>query len=83
MNTILQISKEDLVSEIKNLISEIKNEKKEVKLYTPEQVQEILSVSSVTLWRWAKSEYLKPIYIGGKKRYKKSDIDKLIAEEDA
>lgn len=47
-------------------------------LITPEDAAKILCVSSVTLWRWDKSSYLKPVYIGGKKRYRNSDLQQII-----
>lgn len=47
-------------------------------LLTPTEVCEQLKISEVTLWRWQKAEYLKPLYIGGKRRYKTSDVQSLI-----
>lgn len=43
-----------------------------------EQASKMLAVSKTTLWRWNSQDYLKPISIGGKKRYKMSDINKLM-----
>ena len=43
-----------------------------------QKVAEILDVSLVTLHRWAKSGYLVPITVGGKRRYKMSDVTKLL-----
>ena len=42
------------------------------------KVTEMLGVDRSTLWRWAQSQYLVPIKIGGKIRYKMSDINKII-----
>ena len=42
--------------------------------FTSKEVSEFLKVDNSTLWRWEKRGYLKPIYIGGKKRYPKSEI---------
>ena len=39
---------------------------------------EILDVDATTLWRWAKRSYLIPVTVGGKNRYKMSDINKLL-----
>ena len=47
-------------------------------LLTPAEVCEQLKISDVTLWRWSKAEYLTPLYIGGKRRYKASDVQALI-----
>ena len=43
-----------------------------------EKVCELLDVSVTTLRRWEKQNYLVPINFGGKKRYRKSDIDKIL-----
>jgi hypothetical protein len=45
---------------------------------SPTQVAKILDVDKSTLWRWSKSGYLTPIEIGGKRRYKMSDINRLL-----
>ncbi|WP_294591705.1 helix-turn-helix domain-containing protein [uncultured Rikenella sp.] len=47
-------------------------------LYTIEYVAEKLSVNRSTLWRWDKNGYLKVIEIGGQRRYRKSDIDRIL-----
>ncbi|GAT63401.1 helix-turn-helix domain-containing protein [Paludibacter jiangxiensis] len=51
----------------------IVDDKSEVYL-SPKQVSEMLDVDLSTLWRWDKRNYLKAYSIGGKKRYRKSDI---------
>ena len=43
-----------------------------------QKVAEILDVSLVSLHRWAKSGYLVPITVGGKRRYRMSDVKKLL-----
>ncbi|MDR2004155.1 MAG: helix-turn-helix domain-containing protein [Prevotella sp.] len=48
---------------------------------TPEKVSEMLGIDRSTLWRWNKTGYLKCISIGGKRRYRMSDIKKLIDDE--
>ena len=45
-----------------------------------EQVSRILGVDKSTLWRWGKLNYLVPISIGGKRRYRMSDVKKLLGE---
>ena len=45
---------------------------------SPEKVAEILDVNKSTLWRWNKSGYLKHIELGGKRRYRMSDVDNLL-----
>ena len=45
---------------------------------SPEKVAQILDVHPTTLWRWNKSGYLKHIELGGKRRYRMSDINNLL-----
>jgi len=45
---------------------------------SPDQVAKILDVDKSTLWRWRKQGYLVPIEIGGKRRYKMSDIKRIL-----
>lgn len=84
-NTILQVDRSELRAELKELYAEIRMEaeraaiiKASERLITPEQAADTLKVSKVTLWRWEKSGYLIPVSIGGKKRYRNSDIVKII-----
>lgn len=42
------------------------------------KVAEILSVDKTTLWRWNKRGYLTHIEIGGKRRYKMSDVQRIL-----
>lgn len=44
----------------------------------PEAVKAALKISESTLYRWAKSKILVPIWMGGQKRYRQSDIDRLV-----
>lgn len=46
-----------------------------------EQVCSILNVDQSTLWRWAKRGYLVPVEIGGKRRYKMSDVKAILNGE--
>lgn len=55
------------------LENQIISQKQEVYL-TSKEVSQFLKVDNSTLWRWEKRGYLKPLYIGGKKRYPKSEI---------
>jgi hypothetical protein len=45
---------------------------------SPDQVAKILDVDKSTLWRWKKQGYLVPVEVGGKRRYKMSDIKKIL-----
>lgn len=52
-------------------------------LLTPDDVVEMYHISKPTLWRWAKAGYLVPIPIGGKRRYRKADVDNIISMKGA
>lgn len=45
---------------------------------TEEQACEVLGVKRLTLWRWNKSGYLKPVKVGKRNLYRQSDIDNLL-----
>ena len=45
---------------------------------TPKQVSEILNVDITTLWRWSQKGYLVPIEVGGKRRYRMSDVKAIL-----
>ncbi len=42
------------------------------------KVAEMLEVDKSTLWRWAKCGYLVPIDVGGKRRYRMSDVRAIL-----
>lgn len=44
---------------------------------TAKEAAELLGVTTSTLWRWGKDGYIKPIKLGGKSRYKFSDINRI------
>lgn len=46
--------------------------------WTADQTAKRFQVDKSTLWRWAKQNYLIPIKVGGKTRYKESDIKKIM-----
>ena len=85
METILQISKKELRSELRAIVKELRAEERERaneeaanQLLTADEVVQMLKISNVTLWRWAKSEYLVPIFIGGARKYRASDVQAII-----
>lgn len=43
-----------------------------------EKVMEMLDVCESTLWRWAKNGYLVPLNVGGKRRYRMSDVKRIL-----
>jgi excisionase family DNA binding protein len=46
--------------------------------YSPKEVSKMLQIDISSLWRWEQKGYLVGVRVGGKKRFKKSDIDKLM-----
>lgn len=92
-NLILQVTASDLRYFLDDLIFEIRSmtlaEAKEIKrgdsLLTINEAARILSVSKMTLYRWDKAGVLKKVEIGGKRRYRKTDVERLVGfrlEED-
>lgn len=75
----LQTFAEDLISKARaEREAELQREASEA-YYTPEQVMEKLNVGRTTLWRWdTKNDYLHPVCVGGYRRYRKSDIDRIL-----
>ena len=84
-NVIYQLTSKDLQRFAMTLIDNTKKELEEKILadkteryMSPKDVAEMLGVNPSTLWRWSNSKYLTPSNVGGKKRYKYSDIKKLL-----
>ena len=44
----------------------------------PKQVSEMLGVNLSTLWRYSKRKYLVPIEVGGKRKYRMSDLKAIL-----
>ena len=53
-------------------------EEKKEEYLTPEKVKTLLSISESTLYRMAKAKILIPVFVGGQKRYRRSDLDKIL-----
>jgi hypothetical protein len=69
------------LSNIENLLLDIKHpvQVDPDKLLSPKETGEMLSIDVSTLYRWDKLGYLTKIKIGGKVRYRLSDIQKLFS----
>jgi len=76
LTDLLAFHKETLADAKKELEEFVISEKTET-LKSPKQACEELDVDLTTLWRWAKKGYLVPIEIGGKRRYRSSDINAI------
>jgi len=88
-NVSLTISASDLIEVIncaitatrRELEQSVTSDKMEAYL-TAEEVAEMIGVTKVTLWRYAKKGYLTPIEVGGKRKYLKSDIKALLSKRE-
>ena len=85
MSVALTVELNDLKYFADYLIDQTKKELEEVVISdkaetypTPEQASEIFNVDKSTLCRWAKRGYLVPIEVGGKRRYKMSEIKAIL-----
>ena len=70
-------SNELIQSTKKELEAEVTAQKNETYL-TRLETCEFLKVDQATLWRWAKRGYLMPIEVGGKRMYRKSDLQRIL-----
>lgn len=75
------ISAADLERILRNFVNDLISEREEVKKETyisANQVSNLLGVSKSTLWRWEKENYLVPVRVGNKLRYKESEVKQLM-----
>lgn len=84
-NVSITIGVNDLIGCFRTAIKEAKDEweaaitvKKTEAYVSPANASEQLHVDKSTLWRWAKTGYLTPVEVGGKRLYKQSDIDNIL-----
>lgn len=85
-NVSIQVKIEDLQDFAKQILlgaqcivrEQIKAAARADKLLTVEEAAQMLSVSKMTLYRWDQNGILKKVEIGGKRRYRLSDIEKLV-----
>jgi len=69
---------EELVRSSKKNLEQIINDEAAEKYLSIDKTAELLGIDKSTLWRWNKNNYLKTIEIGGKRRYRMSDINKIL-----
>lgn len=84
-NLIVSIKLSELVEANTLLIADAKRELEQLitdantETYpSREKVMELLGVCEATLWRWQKNGYLVPLNVGGKRRYKMSDVKRIL-----
>jgi len=88
----IKITFEQLPEALSHLIKEVADLKimlatqpeqsiqKEEEYLTPTEMAQFLKISMVTLWHWDKKGITRPLRIGNLKRYRKSDLEKIIVE---
>ena len=86
-NIKLEVTGEDLLLFSNQLISRAKHElstaiaeARKEKYLTKEEVKKMCGVCDTTLWHWSKKNYLKPVKVGNKVRYRQSDIQRILGE---
>ena len=77
-NVSVSISAIDLKEAFCQWTKEVAHIDEQSEILTIKEACQRLGVTRQTLLRWNKLGYLKPIKIGGKPRYQKKDIDKLL-----
>jgi len=86
-----QTTKDDLIKQITNNVlsglAAILNESRETDLNAKEwlsskETQNLLKISSVTLWSWSKNGTLKVHKIGNRLRYRKDDVIKALIRKE-
>lgn len=81
-NLIINVNAKDLEEFAELCINRGKQEKPEPTIpeeyLTPQQFADALQVSLVTLWNWDKKNITKPLKIGNAKRYRRSDLEKIL-----
>lgn len=64
----------DIIESTKKELEDVVIAEKAETYPSPKKVCEILDIDLSTLWRWNKRGYLCHIEVGGKRRYKMSDV---------
>lgn len=70
-----------LIAEVKQQLEQTITDQNAETYPSREKVMEMLDVSQATMWRWQKSGYLVPINVGGKRRYRMTDIKRILEGE--
>lgn len=84
-DTIISVKVGDLIEANEALVAKTKEQLEQIitdqaaETYpSREKVAEILNVDKSTLWRWAKRGLLVPISVGGRCRYRMSDVKRML-----
>ncbi len=68
----------ELIQETKRGLEAVVLDEKAETYPTVKQVSEMLNVTLPTLWRWNKAGYLQSFEFGGGKRYRMSDVKRIL-----
>lgn len=68
----------EVIANTKKELEESIMEQKAESYVSPKKASEIFGVDLSTLHRWKHKGYLTPIEVGGKRRYKMSDINRIL-----
>lgn len=70
----------ELIEEVHNrATANTQTQKEDDELLIEQEVRELLGVSHSTLWKWAKLGILPRIELGGMRRWRLSDVNKLLS----
>lgn len=69
---------EALIAQTKEQLEQLITDQTAETYPSRQKVAEILDVDKTTLWRWAKRGLLVPVEIGGKRRYRMSDVRRML-----
>lgn len=67
-----------LIAETKRELEQTIADQKAETYLSREKVMEMFGVGQTTMWRWQKIGYLVPINVGGKRRYRMSDVKRIL-----
>ena len=67
-----------LIGNVKSEMEETISDQQAETYLSRDKVMETLGISSATLWRWQKIGYLIPLPVGGKRRYRMSDVNRIL-----
>jgi excisionase family DNA binding protein len=72
-----------IISQTKKELEDALWQQNQEKYISAKQACELLDINNSTLWRWVTKKYLSPIAVGGKRRYKMSDINRMFQKSEA
>lgn len=78
VNVTVEDLKEFALAVVNEAMAARQEEREQEKYLSPDEVAEMIGVSTNTLWRWNNDKYLCPIKVGRKSRYKLSDVKRIM-----